>query len=150
MSVFIGQNTGAGDRDRVERGYREGQKVLVALGLVMSAIMIVGAPVLLPLVLPDGGGDSLTPAVSYLRVVACFYVFNFLGSGLAGYYRGSGRVKLPVIGSTGHISFRVVASWLLAPFMGLPAVALATGLGWMGVVTFWTVIRKKLKTRGEI
>lgn len=150
MSVFIGQNTGAGDRTRVERGYREGQKVLVALGTVMSLSMFLGASVLLPLVLPEGEGDSLTPAVNYLRMVACFYVFNFLGSGLAGYYRGSGRVNLPVIGSTGHISFRVVASWLLAPLMGLPAVGLATGLGWVGVVTFWTVVRKKLMKQNKI
>jgi peptidoglycan biosynthesis protein MviN/MurJ (putative lipid II flippase) len=54
-----------------------------------------------------------------------------------------------VIGSTGHITFRVVASWLLAPVMGLPAVALASGLGWMGVVTFWTIIRRRSRKKGS-
>jgi Na+-driven multidrug efflux pump len=99
-------------------------------------------------VLPEDSGGSLAQALGYFRLVALFYGFNFLGSGLVGYFQGVGRVNLPVIGATGHISFRVVLSLLLAPAMGLPAVALATGLGWVGAVTFWSVLawrgRKRL------
>ena len=32
---------------------------------------------------------------------------------------------------------------LLAPVLGLPAVALATGLGWVGVVTFWSLLFRR-------
>ena len=85
--------------------------------------------------------------MGYLRLVACFYLFNFLGSGQAGYFRGRGRVNIPVIGATSHISLRVALSFLLAPAMGLPAVALATGLGWMGVVTFWSVLVRRDQAR---
>ena len=81
--------------------------------------------------------------MAYLRLVACFYLFNFLGSGQAGYFRGRGRVNIPVIGATGHISLRAVLSFLLAPGMGLPAVALATGLGWIGVVSFWGILTRR-------
>ena len=140
MSVFIGQNTGAKNNKRVKQGFREGECMLAGFGLFMSLVMFVGAPVLLPLVLPEGDGESLAPAMGYLRLVACFYVFNFLGSGLSGYYRGRGRVNLPVMGSTGHISLRAVLSWLLVSRMGLPAVALATGIGWVGVVIFWFAV----------
>ena len=53
-----------------------------------------------------------------------------------------------------HLSsgaLRVVLSALLAPGMGLPAVALATGLGWMGVVTFWNIlVQKEREQSGEI
>jgi len=48
-----------------------------------------------------------------------------------------------VIGATGHISVRVALSYLLAPRMGLKAVALATGLGWIGVVSFWNFLANK-------
>ena len=140
VSVFTGQNTGAGNRARVEQGFWQGQRMLAAFGLFISCVLILGARPLLGLVLPRGGGESFAPALGYLRLVACFYVLNFLGSGLAGYFQGRGRVHIPVIGAAGHISFRVVCSWLLAPQMGLPAVALATGLGWLGVVVFWHVL----------
>lgn len=146
VAVFVGQNTGAGEKDRVRDGFRQGQKLLFGFGLFMSLVMIVGAEPFLRLVLPKGNEAGLGPAMGYLRLIACFYVFNFLGSGLAGYFRGRGRVNIPVIGATGHISLRVVLSFFLAPVMGLPAVALASGLGWVGVVTFWNIlVRKDLK-----
>lgn len=140
VAVFTGQNTGAGNNSRVRDGFRQGQKLLFAFGLCMSLVMILGAEPFLRLVLPKGNESGLGPAMAYLRLVACFYLFNFLGSGQAGYFRGRGRVNIPVIGATGHISLRVVLSFLLAPVMGLPAVALATGLGWVGVVTFWSIL----------
>lgn len=140
VAVFTGQNTGAGQEGRVRDGFRQGQKLLLVFGVFMSLVMIAGAEPWLWLVLPQGNAPALEPAVGYLRLVACFYVLNFLGSGLAGYFRGRGRVDIPVIGATGHISLRVILSHFLAPAMGLPAVALATGLGWIGVVIFWTAL----------
>lgn len=139
VAVFTGQNTGAGEDGRVREGFRRGQRLLFFFGIFMSLVMILGAEPCLRLVLPAGGTAALAPAMGYLRLVACFYLFNFLGSGQAGYFRGRGLVHLPVIGATGHISLRVLLSFLLVPVMGLPAVALATGLGWAGVVTFWSV-----------
>ena len=94
-------------------------------------------------------GSAVLRAVGYLRLVACFYLFNFLGSGLAGYFQGRGRVNIPVIGATGHITLRVILSWLLAPRLGLPAVALATGLGWVGVVTFWSLLFRRESTSAK-
>ena len=142
-AVFVGQSTGAGESGRIQEGFRQGQRLLAGLGLFMSLVMLLGAEPFLRLVLPANSPASLEPAMGYLRLVACFYLFNFLGSGLAGYFRGRGRVNLPVIGATGHISLRAALSFLLAPIMGLPAVALSTGLGWIGVVTFWTVLVRK-------
>ncbi len=140
VAVFTGQNTGAGEKQRVWKGFCQGERLLLAFGVFISLVMLLGAEPCLRLVLPGESVSSLGPAMSYLRLVACFYVFNFLGSGLAGYFRGRGRVNIPVIGAAGHISLRVALSALLAPVMGLPAVALATGLGWIGVVAFWSVL----------
>lgn len=139
-AVFVGQNTGAGERRRVRAGFLQGEKRLALFGIFMSLVMLLGTEPCLKLVLPGESSASLGPAMGYLRLVACFYLFNFLGSGLAGYFRGRGRVNIPVLGAAGHISVRVVLSALLAPALGLPAVALATGLGWVGVVSFWGLL----------
>ena len=147
MSVFTGQNTGAKDARRSRTGFFTGERLLTALGLVMSALMIAGAVPALSLVLPEGSDEAVfAEARGYLRLVACFYVFNFLGSGMVGWFQGRGLVDLPAMGAAGHITLRVVLSALLAPRMGLPAVALATGLGWVGVVSAWSVpLRKDLR-----
>jgi Na+-driven multidrug efflux pump len=140
VAVFIGQNTGAGDQKRVRNGFFTGERLLALFGVAVSLVMILAAVPCLKLVLPQNSADSFGPALGYLRLVACFYVFNFLGSGLAGYFRGRGLVNIPVIGATGHITIRVILSYFLASRMGLPAVALATGIGWMCVVAFWAVL----------
>lgn len=148
MSVFVGQNTGAGDSRRSREGFFTGERLLAALGLTMSALMILGAVPALTLVLPRGSGAAvLAEARGYLRLVACFYLFNFLGSGIVGYFQGRGLVNLPAMGAAGHITLRVILSAALAGRMGLCAVALATGLGWVGVVTIWSAfpLRRDLR-----
>lgn len=108
----------------------------------MSAVMIVFAVPALTIVLPDDSSTGIVHAVGYLWLVACFYLFNFWGSGLSGYFHGRGKVSLPVIGTTIHITMRVILAHFLAPALGLGAVAVATGIGWMTVVLFWVVFRK--------
>lgn len=142
MSIFIGQNTGAKNNQRIKNGYRIGQIMLFCLGIFMSAMMIIFAVPTLTMVLPSGSSTGLNHAVRYLRVVACFYLFNFLGSGLSGYFHGRGKVNLPILGTTLHITIRVILSYFLAPIWGLEAVAIATGVGWMTVVLFWRGFRR--------
>lgn len=142
ISIFIGQNTGANESERVKSGYRTAQALLSILGLFMSAMMILFAVPALSIIPPEDSGEGLRHAVGYLRLVACFYLFNFLGSGLSGYFHGQGQVNLPVIGTTLHITLRVILSHLSAPLWGLEAVAAATGLGWITVVLFWEIFRR--------
>ena len=142
MSIFIGQNTGANEQQRIKKGYHIAQIMLSALGILMSAAMLVFAVPTLTIVLPDSSGEGLKHAVGYLRLVACFYLFNFLGSGLSGFFHGRGRIYLSVIGTTIQITMRVILAHLLAPIFGLEAVAMATGAGWATVVLFWEIFRR--------
>lgn len=143
MSIFIGQNTGTHEQQRIKKGYLTDQIMLSVLGLFMSAMMFIFAAPALGFVLPGGNTEALRHGAEYLRLVACFYLFNFLGSGLSGYFHGRGRVNLPVIGTTIHITMRVILAHYFAPFGGLKAVAAATGTGWITVVLFWGMFRRK-------
>jgi len=69
--------------------------------------------------------------VSYLRQMAFFYVLCFTGNTFVGFFRGVGRMHVLVIGTTMHITVRAVLSYLLVGNLGLRAVALATGIGWV-------------------
>lgn len=48
-----------------------------------------------------------------------------------------------MIGSIGHITLRAVLSVLLIGRGGLSLVAVATGIGWVLVNLFWTVLWKR-------
>ena len=61
-------------------------------------------------------------------MISCFYLFCFLGASFVGYFRGTGRVNLPVLGTTIHMSLRVVLSYRLIGRLRLGAIAIAPAL----------------------
>lgn len=140
LSVFTGQNTGAGKTDRVRKGFFDSLKLLSGLGIVMAIIMFVGAEFFCKLLLPTGEGLELTYSVEYLRTISLFYALCFTGNSFAGYFQGIGRLNIPVLGATSHITMRVILSWILAKHLGLRAVAIATGIGWIWVNFFWRLV----------
>ena len=92
--------------------------------------------------LGTGTGPSYENACAYIKIVALFYTFCYTGNAFAGYFNGVGRVSVPFAGSASHIALRVLISWLLVKKMGLPAVALATGIGWVLVNALWATIKR--------
>ena len=140
VSVFVAQNTGAGEKKRVKRGFFTGMALMIALGLTMSLIMFVGARASLTLMLGESGLDALEGGMAYLRLIALVYVMCFIGSAYVGLYRGIGWVSVPVIGSSLQITIRVILAYALADSWGVAGVALATGIGWSAIITYQTVL----------
>ena len=71
-----------------------------------------------------------------VAVMECpLFLQNFMGR----------KISVPVIGSTLHISIRVVLSYLLIGRMGLEAVA--TGIVWISVVLYQIVVYRKVRKK---
>ena len=138
MAIFIAQNHGAGEDRRALRGFLLGSAVTVGVGVVFSAAMGLFAQPLAHLFL--GGGEGMAPCISYLRLISWFYLLSFFGNSFVGWFRGTGRMNITFFGTTLQIVIRVVGTYLLVGTMGLDAVALATGLGWVAIVLFQTTI----------
>jgi len=136
-SILTAQNHGAAKDSRVEQTFRCSFLGLAVLGTLSGTLMFLLAPNVIPLLLGSSEGTAFHAAVAYLRFVAVFYPACFIGNAFTGHYSGVGNVMLPFLGTLGHIALRVVLSWLLFPYLGLNAVALATGLGWLCGVAFW-------------
>ncbi len=141
-SVLVAQNRGAGKEKRVREAFRSSFMLMLCMGLAMSAIMYVSASASARFMLGTGTGPSYENACAYIKIVALFYTLCYTGNAFAGYFNGIGRVSVPFAGSASHIALRVILSWLLVKKMGLPAVALATGIGWMLVNALWAIIKR--------
>ena len=120
ISVILGQRYGNGDHSG------SAISVLVSQNKGAGICLFIG----------DADAQSIQYGIDYLRVVSLFYIFCFMGSALVGYFRGIGKVHVPFWCSTSHITIRVILSYLLVSRMGLPAVGLATGIGWIWAVTY--------------
>ena len=134
IAIFIAQNRGAGEDKRTYQGFARGFLLLSAMGLLFSLLMHVEARLLSSLFL--GEGDSMALCIGYLRYISWFYFLSFLGHAFVGWFRGNGRMNITFWGTTLQIAARVVGTYLLVDAMGLDAVALATGLGWVLIVLF--------------
>lgn len=137
ISVFISQNYGAGNSERVTKGLKEGLALLVLLGCTISGIMYVSSPAFLTVFLGHANPVSMEYGISYLHIIALFYVLCFIGNAFVGYFRGIGKVMIPFLGTTFHLTLRVILSWYLIAQFGLSAVAIATGAGWVLIVCYY-------------
>ena len=140
LCVFLAQNSGDTHKKRARQGFAAGTILLTSLGVLSSLLLFCLARPAAAFVLKGTGPGALPQCILYLRVISLFYTFCFMGNALVGYFEGRGRILIPVIGATGHITLRVVLSYILAPGYGLPAVAAATGTGWAMVVAFWWIL----------
>ncbi len=140
-SVLVAQNTGAGQKDRVQATFRSSLFLMLLIGLLMSVIMFVSADAFIAFLLGSSGSSAYENARNYLQLISFFYVFCFIGNTFAGYFDGIGKVSIPLIGASGDIALRVVLSWLWVKKSGLPSVAAATGIGWILVNLFWAVLK---------
>ena len=142
-SVLVAQNFGAGRDDKVRECFGVSLQLLAVLGAGMGVIMAVFASPLTVLITGTADAAVLSQAVGYLRIISVFYIFCFTGNTFAGYFDGVGRVTVPFAGAASHITMRVILSWLMISRFRLPAVAAATGIGWVWVNFFWTLVYRK-------
>lgn len=142
-SIFIAQSFGANQMKDMQQYYKSSLRSMMGLGLFCSLIMYFFAPNLCGLMT---SGLTLKYATDYLQMISLFYFFCFTGNTLAGYFDGIGQVKIPFIGAIGHITLRILLSALLIHSLGLRAVGLASGIGWIFVNLFWILLRNLSST----
>lgn len=136
-SVLVSQNYGAKKEERVGRIFRFSMKLMAVGGILCGILLFLTAPMTIAWMQGSASGESVTQAVSYLRIVSVFYPLCFTGSTFTGFFNGVGKVLITFMGTIGQITFRVVASWLLFEDFKLCAVAAATGIGWFLANVFW-------------
>ena len=145
ISVFVAQNRGAGDKERAKSGLKQGWTVMLGLAVILSILMIIVTKKAVMLLMGNPSSMVLQNADEYMMVISIFYFLCFTGNSFVGFFRGIGRVEVPVIGTIIQISIRVVLSYSLIGMMGLKAVALATGIGWAAVVLYQIITYRKVQ-----
>ena len=150
ISVFVAQNRGAGDKKRALKGFHQGLGLMIVFVIILSVLQATLTRGAVQLLMGNPSETVMKNAVLYMNVVSVFYILNFIGNAGVGFFRGIGKISVPVIGSTLHISIRVVLSYLLIGRMGLEAVAFATGIGWISVVLYQILVYRKVRKKGFI
>lgn len=139
VSVMVSQNYGAGNHERVKKSLLCGMLLNWAVGITASLIMFFFSDPALRVFLGSSDAAALAYGNGYIRLISIFYIFCFTGSAYMGFFKGRGFMVIAFLGTTMHIIFRAIFSALMIGKMGLTAVALFSGLGWMLCTTFLTI-----------
>ena len=149
FSIFIAQNFGAGERERIRKGIRTAVCTSLSFGLVLSLCVCLLAEPLMALFIDPAETAVVAEGVRYLRIEGAFY---FLIGGLFllyGLYRALGRPGMSVVLTVASLGTRVGLAYALSavPSLGVVGIWWSVPIGWLladalGVGYYWFRQRK--------
>ena len=131
VSTFTAQNIGAGQPERVKKGYRGGLLMSAAFAVLICVILqlfygdIIGA-----FLKEDSGPAAYETGSAYLKFIGWFFVLIGLKASTDGVLRGAGDVNVYMAANLLNLAVRVLFANLMAPVADIQAVWWAVPMGW--------------------
>ncbi len=130
FSTFAAQNYGAGNKDRLRRGFRQATAVSAAFSAVISLLVFLLARPLMGIFIRPEETAVLSAGVRYLRIEGAFYVGIGCLFLLYGFYRAIKHPGMSVVLTVISLGTRVALAYALAGSVGETAIWAAIPIGW--------------------
>lgn len=147
MMTCIAQNRGAGERARVGETLKRGMRLEIAYGVGIFLLMELVKRPAMRLFAPPDSAQMVEEGVSYLTLMALFYILPGLTNGIQGYFRGMGEMKTTLAATLIQITVRTLAVYLLVPRIGIIGEAWACAAGWLLMLAYTTVRWKQVREK---
>ena len=147
MSTFTAQNMGAGNIDRVKKGYQMCYVIVLTAGAVLCIMYQLAGGMFVSLFLDSGSSEAYNIGLSYVRFLSFFYSFIGLKASTDGLLRGAGDVVAFTVANLVNLAIRVSVTNLFAPVYGIQVAWMAVPLGWAAnyVISFGWYLTGKWK-----
>lgn len=132
FSLFISQNHGAGERERVREGVKKAAAVSAIFCLCISVIIFALAPRLMMIFIDPSEMEIIAIGSGYLRIEGAFYCGIGILFLLYGFYRGVERPEMSLVLTVLSLGTRVLLAYTLAPLpsIGVYGIWWAIPIGW--------------------
>ncbi len=150
-SIFISQNFGAGQRERVKQGTRKAMTVSAVFCGVISVLVFAFARFLMLIFVEAGETEIIAIGMQYLRIEGAFYIGIGILFLLYGYFRGVNRPGVSLVLTVISLGTRVVLAYVLAavPAIGVLGIWWAIPIGWALADVTGIVLMRRGGTYGE-
>lgn len=129
-TTFVGQNIGAGRRDRVQAGSRATLLMSVGFSLLAAAVLLPLGRLCMHLFSPEPA--VIESGYAYLVRILPFYWMIALMFAANGIMRGAGEMMIPTIATLAGLWLaRLPAAYLLAHFYGPENIHFCYAIGWV-------------------
>ena len=150
FSIFVAQNFGAGEKERIKKGIRTALFTSIGFSIAISACVFVFAKPLMTLFIDAGETAVIAEGVRYLRIEGAFYFMIGILFLLYGLYRALGKPGMSVVLTVVSLGVRVALAYGLSaiPAFGVVGIWWSVPIGWfladaLGIL-YYIIKRKKL------
>ena len=130
-SIFVSQNYGAGNTQRIRIGTRSAIVLVLCFCAIISAGVWLLAPQLIGVFIQAHETQALLTGVQYLRIEGACYVGIGVLFLLYGYFRAVERPKISLLLTVISLGTRVLLAYSFAPQMGVQAIWWSIPIGWV-------------------
>lgn len=150
VATYVGQNYGAGEIGRINKGVNQAMLVSVGLAVLGGILVYFGSDLLTSLFIQDPSAEMLALSKKYLFWQGVFYI----GLAIIYVYRnalqGMGYSMLTTVGGVVELGMRILASFLLVKVWSYLGLCLSNPCAWLGVdvlylAGYYLIIHSKYK-----
>ena len=131
VSVFCGQNLGAGKVDRIKQGIRDGVLTGATYGLCAGLVLIFAGRTLSMLFISANAGNVLDASAKYLRCMGFFFWSLGILNVCRMTVQGLGYSGRAVFSGLTEMVARIVVSLVFVPMYGFTAICFADQTAWV-------------------
>ncbi|GLC32780.1 MATE family efflux transporter [Clostridium omnivorum] len=143
VATYSAQNKGAGKKERIVEGYKKSNIIITVYCLITAVIVFIWAEKIMNLFVAASEKQVISIGVQYLKIMSVFYVLSGFCNIFQGFFRGVGKLRITLVATLGQISIRVLLSYLLAPYFGVPSVCYGIAVGWIFMITYEGISLRK-------
>lgn len=121
ISSFMGQNFGAENYERMEKGYKESIKIFITIGFLAMAILVGFGEKLISLFMPNNL-EAIKEGGRLLRIMGISEIFMAMEIGITGALAGVGLTKFAAVNGLVGNALRIPISLILIPIFGVVAI----------------------------
>lgn len=152
FSIFIAQNYGAGEKERIKKGIAAAFKISAVFSIAISAVVCLFAKPLMLIFIQPHETEVLAVGMQYLRVEGAFYIgigWLFLFYGL---YRAVRKPGMSVVLTIISLGTRVVLAYTLSavPAIGVLGIWASVPIGWFLADATGFLYYIRMRKRGMI
>ncbi len=131
VSTFTAQNLGAGEPERVKKGYLAAVKMVASFAVFICLALVMFHESIISSFLEEGSdAAAFETGNAYLSFIAFFFVFIGLKAITDGVLRGAGDVIVFTLANLINLGIRVAFAFSFASVLGVQAVWFAVPIGW--------------------
>ena len=132
FSIFIAQNYGAKEKERIQKGIRGAVITSISFGALISVLVFIFAAPLMSLFIDVSETAVIAEGVRYLRIEGAFYYAIGMLFLLYGLYRALTRPGMSVVLTVISLGTRVALAYALSaiPAIGVVGIWWSVPIGW--------------------